>query len=201
MTPATSTAPAARPVSEPFDVLAARWGTDKGAHGYGRVYDALLGPRRGEALDLLEVGVAAGRSLLLWLDWLPAAHVRGLDRDLTPRWRAEFCGSFGLAGDADRAGRLTLLRGHQEDWSSLRRLFPPGSLDVVIDDASHRPADQLVTALALWPALRPGGLYFVEDVQGPGEQALLEQLPGWRETFITGPRIDDRLLMLEKPAP
>ncbi len=43
--------------------------------------------------------------------------------------------------------------------------------DVIIDDGSHRPDHQQITLAALFPHLKPGGLYFVEDllVNGQGD--------------------------------
>jgi predicted O-methyltransferase YrrM len=40
-----------------------------------------------------------------------------------------------------------------------------GSLDLVIDDASHRYLPTLASFEALFPLLRPGGLYVIEDWQ------------------------------------
>ena len=40
----------------------------------------------------------------------------------------------------------------------------PELLDIIIDDGSHRFHDQETMLLTLWPRLRPGGFYVVEDV-------------------------------------
>ena len=47
----------------------------------------------------------------------------------------------------------------------------PEQLDIVIDDGSHRFLDQQATLHVLWPRVRPGGFYIVEDV-------LVGALPG-----------------------
>jgi cephalosporin hydroxylase len=44
----------------------------------------------------------------------------------------------------------------------VREEFPDG-LDLVLDDASHIGACSAATFLALWPHLRSGGVYIVED--------------------------------------
>jgi len=41
--------------------------------------------------------------------------------------------------------------------------FGEAALDVVIDDASHLYTPSLATFEVLFPRLRPGGLYFLED--------------------------------------
>lgn len=179
--------------AESLDGLAVRFGTDKRSHGYLPHYEHLLGPRRAESLDLLEIGVGSGYSVRTWLAWLPAAQVHGLDLEVA----AYEAGGITEAVPGGH-GRLTLWRGDQADHCKLVRLFPPSSLDVVIDDGSHRVADQLVSCLALWPALRSGGLYFIEDVQDPVARRMLRLLPGWLATYDTGPHHDDVLVVLRK---
>ena len=40
----------------------------------------------------------------------------------------------------------------------------PPTFDVIVDDGDHSWGSQQRTLLALWPRLRVGGLYFIEDV-------------------------------------
>eukprot|EP00966_Prymnesium_polylepis_P212279 4917263-Prymnesium_polylepis.1 len=40
-----------------------------------------------------------------------------------------------------------------------------GAFDAIIDDGSHVNSDIMGTFTVLWPHLRPGGLYFLEDLQ------------------------------------
>lgn len=40
-----------------------------------------------------------------------------------------------------------------------------GGLDVLVDDGGHTMHQQLTTLEKMWPHIRPGGLYIVEDVQ------------------------------------
>ena len=44
-------------------------------------------------------------------------------------------------------------------------------LDVIIDDGSHQPEHQMLTASILRWHLAPGGVYVIEDVQKPEEVA------------------------------
>ena len=39
------------------------------------------------------------------------------------------------------------------------------NFDVIIDDGSHKPSDQIKSFEILWPMLSDGGLYIIEDVQ------------------------------------
>ena len=54
----------------------------------------------------------------------------------------------------------------QADGSRLARLVDEeleGGLDIVVDDASHHYEPTLASFQALFPVLRPGGLYVIED--------------------------------------
>ena len=39
-----------------------------------------------------------------------------------------------------------------------------GPFDIVIDDGSHAPAHQVASLTALWPHVKVGGVYLVEDL-------------------------------------
>ena len=55
-------------------------GTDKQSiHSYGPVYEDLLARFQGKSVNLLEVGVQYGGSLLLWHQLLPKAYIVGVD--------------------------------------------------------------------------------------------------------------------------
>ena len=47
----------------------------------------------------------------------------------------------------------------------MARIASHGPFDVIIDDGSHVPSHQKLTFQTLWPHLRPGGLYAVEDIE------------------------------------
>ena len=59
----------------------------------------------------------------------------------------------------------TLFGVDSSNRTQLRGLpLPAGGVDVIIDDASHAIAHQLVALEALWPRLIDGGFYIVEDL-------------------------------------
>jgi demethylmacrocin O-methyltransferase len=135
-----------------LDALALRHGADKSSkvHGYTRAYERHLGPSRHQPIVLLEIGIGAGASLRVWRDYFPQARVYGLDvADCT-----------GL-----EAHGIRTFQGAQADEDVLERLLAQtGPLDVVIDDGSHRWADQVATFRKLYPHLKPGGYYVIEDL-------------------------------------
>lgn len=132
--------------------------TDKGdlnhtfrGESYFPVYERYIQSRR-NAVDVLEIGVLNGGSLRLWRDYFPKARIWGADID--PE-RADHSG-----------GRITVLIGDQSDAEFLGSLKATADgFDIVIDDASHIVSYILASFRALWPAVRPGGLYVIEDLR------------------------------------
>jgi demethylmacrocin O-methyltransferase len=56
--------------------------------------------------------------------------------------------------------------GSQDDPHFLGRVVnSTGPLDVVIDDGSHYSEHQRATFSLLWPHVKPGGIYVIEDLQ------------------------------------
>jgi len=48
--------------------------------------------------------------------------------------------------------------GEPVDWER-------GGWDIIIDDGSHVPRHQLITFTSLFPCVRPGGVYVIEDIE------------------------------------
>jgi hypothetical protein len=150
--------------SSDLDALALYYGTDKSSsgHGYTRLYRRHLGPRRRAVRSVIEIGVggmtssdgyettAGGQSLRMWSRYLPKAMIVGID--LHPK---EVSGP-----------RIRFEQGDQSDEAFLSLLVQKyGPFDLVIDDGSHIGRHITASFKALWPAVKPGGLYVIEDLQ------------------------------------
>ena len=147
---------------------------------YFPIYQHHLRPFRGRRVTVLEIGVSHGGSLKMWRSWLGRrAHVVGVD--IEPR----------VAGLAEPG--IDIMVGDQSDPVFLAELARRhGPFDVVIDDGGHIPAHQIASIEALWPHVRPGGIYLVEDLHSN----YWPEMGGRRgapDTFIAwlGARLDD----------
>jgi demethylmacrocin O-methyltransferase len=132
--------------------LAILYDIDKGPerHDYADRYRSFLRPFRSEAITLLEIGILKGGSLRLWRRFLPKARIVGIDLELP---------------DLDLPG-VEMHRGDQSDEEFLESLISRyGGFDVVIDDGSHVGTHVRTSFRVLFPALRPGGWYVIEDLE------------------------------------
>src|SRR5262249_45388122 len=76
------------------------------------------------------------------------------DAECVEKWKAHTSGA-------------TVFTGDQEDAPFLQWLLAEtgGGFDVIVDDGGHTMAQQRGSLEELWGAVKPGGVYFVEDLQ------------------------------------
>lgn len=120
-------------------------GTDKGTvHSYTHIYQDLFASRRQDALHILEIGVDSGASLAVWAEYFPFAQVTGIDISLANL-------QFGKEHP-----RIVV-----HEANALTRV-PDKTYDILIDDGSHEPEDQL-RAIEVWgPFVKE--MMIIEDV-------------------------------------
>src|SRR5262249_41025639 len=130
---------------------AERCGTDKVR--YMPYYWEHLARRQDEPITALEIGVFRGQSVKMWRELLPEATLFALDIDPD-------CARY-----ADPP-RVNITIGSQADPATLARWVEqvPGPIDLIIDDGSHVMDHLKISFLHLFPRLRPGGIYAVEDL-------------------------------------
>lgn len=167
-----------------LEQLFAHYGSDKGGHGYAPIYECLFTGRT--ITSLLEVGIGTmtpgvnssmvgyggngykpGASLRAWRDYLPHARITGMDVQPDTQFVEE---------------RISTIL--QDSTAPVTGL---GFFEVVIDDGSHRPEDQLSTLRNLWPFAI---LYYViEDITGPQfREDEITDIVGANSFFFVKPR-------------
>lgn len=140
--------------------LADRYKTDKAFHGFADFYANFLPDKRiVDQFNLLELGVQGGRSIRMWEEYLalqPNMWVCGVDKTLQyvefefdPRWTTLI--EFDLAVGNDYEPLIEQFKFREFDW--------------IIDDASHHVDDQQYSMGKLWPLVKSGGYYVIEDLQ------------------------------------
>jgi len=127
--------------------------TDKcpAAHNYVEIYEHLFAPLRTSTRRILEIGVLHGYSMRMWEEYFPSAKIIGVDIRPNPKV------------DSARVTTVVADQGRREDLKAVLDKFG-GDYDIIIDDGGHRMNHQQVSLAALFPALRPGGFYIIEDM-------------------------------------
>lgn len=149
----------------PLCLLAKKHETDKGGrhlrygggdsdtcHEYTPVYWDLFNGRRDAVKNVLEIGVNAGSSLRVWEEFFPHAEIIGLDirpetMFQTPRIQTFLCNAASA-----------------QDVNILMDVLGDIKFDLIIDDGSHEPGDQIAAIQNFTPLLASGGLMIIEDI-------------------------------------
>lgn len=145
-----------------------KFGGDKVTlHTYAGVYETYLAPIRKSCRAMLELGTCNGFGVQIWKRYFRNAHIYSMDIEPNYVFYDYMDDRVHLhTGDVTDANDIAKLDGLQ--------------FDVVVDDASHKIADQLKSHELLWPQVAPNGLYFIEDIQDlDTEREALEALPGF----------------------
>ena len=123
-----------------LEEIAKKHKTTKWPHGYMPIYENYFNSMRDAQISLLEIGIAEGNSLRMWQEYFTKAIITGVDKV------------------AQCEG---VIEGDITEQVTQNKL---GEFDIIIDDASHRAGEQLATFYNLWPKLKPGGYYIIEDL-------------------------------------
>lgn len=158
-----------------LDTINEKYGSDK--LKWNAIYDELLGPRRFEIKDVLEIGIYHGQSIMMWLDYFPNAKVYGIDNNsLGDRCVEKYVDP--LVGP-----RFEYWIGDGAEKAFLARVIGGKTFDLVIDDASHKVVDQIASFAFFRDKIKPGGYYVCEDI--PLVQNLLEWWPSFSAGHLT----------------
>jgi len=123
---------------------------------FGERYQQHFSPLRTKKLKILEIGVggyndpqSGGSSLKMWKKYFPNSLIYGIDI---------------VDKSSLQENRIKIFQGSQDDEYFLKEVIKEvGELDVIIDDGSHRNSHVIKSFKVLFPVLKSGGIYVVED--------------------------------------
>lgn len=142
-----------------LDKLALIYGTDKnGSHFYTQHYQTHFKSFKFKKLNLLEIGVGGfenplygGHSLRMWKSFFPFANIFSLDI---------------VDKSFLQEHRIKIYKGSQVDYDFLQMICNEvGLFDLIIDDGSHINDHVIKSFEFLFPKLKTGGIYVIEDTQ------------------------------------
>ena len=121
-------------------------------HSYiSHYYEKVFLPLKEKTKTIVEIGVNFGASMRLWHDYFPNAVIYGIDKN--PQWDNT---------EKYDKKRCKIITGNSNSTSTYKSI--PKDIDIVIDDGSHKLVDQIRSFGILFPKLRTGGLYIIEDI-------------------------------------
>lgn len=143
-----------------LDEIAIKHGTDKSSkhHNYCEKYEKMIGHLRLENNNILELGFGGdehdtrgGAGLATWAEYFEYSKVTSIDIHSKVYVNTD---------------RTRFMQGSQTDEAFLNRLSMYNTCwDIIIDDASHNSLYTIKSLQILWPALKPGGWYIIEDLE------------------------------------
>jgi hypothetical protein len=152
--------------------------------GFTIHYERFFAPLRFDKLNILEIGVAGGESIQMWLDYFECASVYGVDIvEKTNPWNDPA---------TSPNPRYRFLQGSQSDktmWECLKAVWGT-RWDIVIDDGSHCNDDMITAYGCMWDCIVPGGYYAIEDLGAGYTPGSVHVKPGfpphaqWLHAFV-----------------
>lgn len=135
-----------------LDQLAKEHKSDKSSefHNYCVKYEKYLPFNRDDKLKILEIGVEFGNSMRMWRDYFFISDIIGID----------------IVPDCVKhnSKRITVEIGDQTDENFLNSVSDKhGPFDMIVDDGSHICQHITRTFNVLFPSLKSGGVYIIED--------------------------------------
>jgi len=114
-------------------------------------YDFYFQNMRKNVRSIFEIGILEGNSLRIWEEYFPNSKLYGLD--------------IQKKNIDNLSNRCKIFIGNQNNINTLRTITKEiGLIDIIIDDGSHNPTDQIISFDFLFEnMLKPGGVYVIED--------------------------------------
>ena len=143
-----------------LDILAQRNKTNKSSkfHNYCVVYEKYFSPLRDKNILLFEAGVGGytfndrgGQSLRMWCDYFKKGRV--ITIDLYDKSKIQ------------TPNNAEVYKCSQTDGENIIRILNNRQPDIIIDDASHINPLTITTFQIMFPLLKSGGIYVVEDTE------------------------------------
>ncbi len=116
-------------------------------------YESYFSKLRGLNLTILEIGVFEGESTKIFAEYFNNSRIIALDLNLQ---------DINFINHSN----ITYLQCNQADKGALDKIvqdYCPNGIDIIIEDASHIGYFSQITYSVLFPHLKSGGLYIIED--------------------------------------
>jgi predicted O-methyltransferase YrrM len=147
--------------------IGAKYDTDKSSqrqnitdfrhcHPYTIFYNSLFKNNRNDNINIAEIGILDGASLLMWREYFTNANIYGFE------YNVNFINNFKNKFNNDR---ITLSQINVNHEDSIKNAFNNDLLyDIIIEDSTHQFNDQIRVIENTYDKLKPGGIMIIEDI-------------------------------------
>lgn len=168
------------------------YGPSEEGHCYGPAYDQIFELFDTNAeLNILEIGVQKGGSLVAWKEYFPNASIYGIDIEDQ------------VLDEYRRADFNYLIADIKSDES--KQWLKEKTFDIIIDDGSHKPYDIMYVVDNFLKNLNQNGFMILEDCWNPEQwiSFVKDLVPAGHEISTYDARhvrnnIDDYLIVINK---
>jgi hypothetical protein len=137
-----------------LDDLALKTKADKGSnyHNYTEIYAQYFSSLRDQPIKFLEIGIWKGYSVKLWEEYFKNAELHFIDITFQNVEYFSERSKYHLA--------------NQESPKDLQNFIQEtgGEFDIIVDDGGHTMGQQIVSFCTLFPHVKSGGMYIIEDL-------------------------------------
>lgn len=137
-----------------LDAIALDSGADKGSnyHNYTEVYSKYFAPFIDKPIKFLEIGIYRGASAKMWEKYFKKAELHFMDITFDA-----------VEYQSDRSHYHLCNQENTQDLASLIK-STGGNFDVILDDGGHMMTQQITSFVTLFPHIKSGGMYIIEDL-------------------------------------
>jgi len=168
-----------------------KYKTDKPSYGYTKVYYEIMKDVKDSPINFFEIGIYFGASLRMWHEFFPKGTICGIDNGrLLPNSGILVGGMDGTKIDILSSDDVKLLHPNAKvnyepgfGWIEQDRLkcsvadqrsekqlkesfnhFGCNTFDFILDDGQHWQEHQQQSLGIMFPNIKPGGYYIIEDI-------------------------------------
>jgi len=126
-------------------------------HPYTLFYDSLFREKKNEKLNIAELGILYGSSLLMWQEYFNNANIYGFE------YNHKYINNFKQNYNNER---ITLSHIDVTNQTSIINTFSKLDVkyDVIIEDTIHEFENQIRVINNVYQYLKPGGILIIEDI-------------------------------------
>ena len=126
-------------------------------HPYTLFYENLFKNNKNDNLNIAELGILDGASLLMWKEYFTNSHIYGFEYNdkLINNFKENFNNNRITLTNIDVSNKDSIIN----SFSKLNILY-----DIIIDDTTHQFEDQIRVIENTYQYLKPGGVLIIEDI-------------------------------------